>query len=332
MKSICYRFFLFLTCLWASFPAFSEWQPEVVIGGKLGTILYVPSTPPKLAGKRALMVSLHGCNQTNAAFHEGANWTGVAARYGMVVALPESSGEGKYGKIGCWNFFAGMDMSRTSSDAKYLLDLVGALLHDSNLNIDPAQVYITGISSGGAIVASLACLAPEVFAGAGVSAATPPGADGTVINKVSMLVFQGVSNCRILSNKDGAKAESWLSSQIHNTICGSLDVRVSPQWCERVSDIMATTYGESTNITDCSGGKNTADLSEGSVLKTFCDANGPRVSSIMVEGLGHAWSSGAGSSAGGAYFDFTHIDYPAYVTEFFFKNNRRVERKKTNKR
>lgn len=329
MTTIFNRTFLLLICLWASLPAFSEWQPQVVIGGKLDTILYVPSTPPALAGKRALMVSLHGCMQTNEQFHEGSNWTDVAARYGMVVALPESSGEGKFGKYACWNFPVGMDMSRTSSDAKYVLDLVDALLHDSSLNIDPAQVYLTGISSGGAMAASLTCLAPEVFAGVGVAAATPPGADGGVIDKVNMSVFQGVSNCRILSNKNGAKAQSWLGSQIHTTICGSLDVKVSPAWCDRVSDVMATTYGETTTIRDCSGGEGTADISEGSVLKTFCDADGPRGSSLVVEGLGHAWSSGADSSGGGPYFDFTHIDYQVYVTNFFFKHNRRVVREKT---
>ncbi len=332
MKKTLYFIFLLLICSWTPWPVLAAWQPEVVIGGKLSTILYVPSTPPVLAGKRALMVSLHGCRQTNELFHEGTNWSAVAERYGMVVALPESSGEGKYGKLGCWNFMVGLGMSRTSSDAKYLLDLVEGLLEDSKLNIDPAQVYITGISSGGAMVSSLACLAPEVFAGAGVSAGTPPGADGAVIDKVNMLVFEGVSNCRALSNKEGAKAQPWLSSQIHSTICGSLDVRVSPLWCERVSDIMATTYGESTLIRDCSGGKNTADLFEGSVLKTYCDRSGPRASSIMVKGLGHAWSGGAGSSGGGVNFDHTHIDYQAYVTDFFFKNNRRVVRDGASKR
>lgn len=322
-KNLC-RIFLIVIFLSGSSPAFSAWQPEAVIGGKLKTILYVPSTPPALAGKRALMVSLHGCSQTNELFHENTNWSGVAARYGMVVALPESSGEGVHGQYACWNFQVGMDMNRTSSDAKYVLDLVESLLKKKELNIDPAQVYITGLSSGGALVASLACLAPEVFAGAGVSAATPPGADGTKIDKIYMSISQGVSNCLALSNKDGAVGGPWLNSQIHSTICGSIDETVSPDWCDRVSDIMAMTYGEGAAIRDCSGGKNPIDISGDGVANTFCDADGPRSSNILVKGMAHAWSGGPDSSGDGAYFDHTHVDYQAYVTDFFFKNNRRV--------
>ena len=41
-------------------------------------------------------------------------------------------------------------------------------------------------------------------------------------------------------------------------------------------------------------------------------------------GLGHNWPAGAGS--GGSYISANSIDYPAYVTEFFFDNNRRVDR------
>ncbi len=327
MKVILCRIFLSLICLCGSLPAFSAWQPKAVIGGKLSTILYVPSTPPVLAGKRALMVSLHGCGQSNELFHENTNWSGVAARYGMVVAIPNSSGEGIYGKFACWNFPVGMNMSRTQSDAKYVLDMVEALLQDSSLNIDPAQVYISGLSSGGALVSSLACLAPEVFAGAGVSAATPPGADGKIIDKVYMSISQGVSNCKVLSNKDGAKAQSWLNSQMHSAICGSLDERVSPDWCGRVSDIMAATYGESASIRDCSGGDNPVAIQGGGVVNTFCDEDGPRSSNLIVNGMGHAWSGGTGSSGEGNNFDHSHVDYQEYVTAFFFKNNRRVVKK-----
>lgn len=319
--------FLSLSGLCLALPVYSDWQTETVIGGKLNTILYVPSTPPVLAGKRALMVSLHGCKQNNELFQQGTQWPSVAEEYGMVVALPDSSGEGTYGAYGCWNFAVGMETSRTSSDAKYLLDLVKALLQDSKLNIDPSQVYITGLSSGGAIVATIACLAPEVFAGAGVSAATPPGSYGKSIGKVDMSVSQGVNNCKTLSNKDGAKAQAWLNSQIHSSICGSLDDRVDPDWCGRLSDIMAAIYAEGANIHDCSGGDNPAKISGEGRVNTFCDAHGPRSSNIMVDGMGHAWSSGPDSSGGGINFDHEHVNYQEYVTEFFFKNNRRVERK-----
>ncbi|MFL0799796.1 MAG: PHB depolymerase family esterase [Agarilytica sp.] len=302
----------------------AAWQSETVIGGKLNTILYVPTTTPLLSNKRALMVSLPGCGQTNEQLKEGANWPSTADAYGMVVALPDPSREGSYGGLGCWNFHVGMSMSRNSSDAKYILNLVDALLNNTSLNIDPTQVYLSGLSSGGGMTASLACLAPEVFAGAGVNAGPGPGSNGQSLNSANISVNQGVSNCKTLSNKDGANSQSSLYTQIHSTICGANDTTVAPVWCDRVSDIMAATYDEDTPVSDCSGGSNPTSISGGGVVNTFCDADGPRSSNIIVTGMGHAWPAGPGSSGGGNYVDHTHVNYPEYVTAFFFDNNRRV--------
>lgn len=308
----------------ASFQASAGWQSETVIGGKLQTILYVPDTAPQLAGKRALMISMHGCGQTNDEFKQGANWPAQADAYGMVIALPQAAGEGTYGGLGCWNFHVGMNMSRTSSDAKYLLDMVDALIADSSLNIDPNQVYITGLSSGGGMAASIGCLAPDVFAGVGVNAGPGPGSNGVSLSSPDISVSQGVSNCNTLSNKNGANAQSHLYTQVHNSICGSSDGTVSPNWCHRVSDIMAATYDQDTSVSDCSGGDNPTSITGSGTATTWCDSEGPRSSKIIVNGMGHAWPAGPGSSGGGSYIDHSHVNYPEYITAFFFDNNRRV--------
>ncbi len=315
---------LAIVSLCLSITAHAGWQSETTIGGKLKTILYVPTTAPVLSGKRALMISLPGCGQTNEQLQTGANWPSTADSYGMVVALPDPSREGSYGGLGCWNFHVGMSMSRNSSDAKYLLALVDDLLGDASLNIDPTQVYITGLSSGGGMVASIACLAPEVFAGAGSNAGPGPGSNGQSNSSPNISISQGVSNCKSLSNKDGANAQSSLYTQVHSTVCGANDGTVGPAWCDRLSDIMAATYGEDTAVNDCSGGANPTSIPGNGSVNTFCDSDGPRNSNIIVGGMGHAWPAGPGSSGGGSYVDHTHVNYPEYVTEFFFDNNRRV--------
>ncbi|MFL0798157.1 MAG: PHB depolymerase family esterase [Cellvibrionaceae bacterium] len=315
---------LALACLGLSSVAEAGWQSETVIGGKLNTILYVPTTAPALAGKRALMVSLHGCAQGNDDYQSGANWQATADAYGMVVALPDASKEGTYGSLRCWNFHVGMNMSRTSSDAKYLLDMVDELLDDTSLNIDPDQVYITGLSSGGGMTASMGCLAPEVFAGVGVNAGPGPGSDGQSNTNPNISIPQGVINCETLSNKNNANSQSHLYTQVHNTICGSTDGTVVPEWCDRLSDIMAATYDEDTPVSDCSGGSNPTSIPGNGTVNTFCDAGGPRSSNIIVQGMGHAWPAGQGSSGSSNYIDHSHVNYPEYVTAFFFDNNRRV--------
>ena len=62
------------------------WDSEHLAG--MNVELYAPTTPPLLGGKRALMVSLHGCLQTAQSYKKAGNWEKTADQYGMVVALP----------------------------------------------------------------------------------------------------------------------------------------------------------------------------------------------------------------------------------------------------
>ncbi|MFL0798160.1 MAG: PHB depolymerase family esterase [Cellvibrionaceae bacterium] len=319
---------LLVGALMTSSLADAAWQNngnEYDIGG-LDTFLYVPTTVPALNNKRALMISMHGCSQPNNDFYQGAGWPPVADQYGMVVALPQASGEGLYGSLlKCWNFHVGMNMSRNSSDAKYLLDLVDELLADSSLNIDPNQVYITGLSSGAGMTNTIGCLAPDVFAGVGVNAGPAPGSGGTDLSIPGISVSQGESNCETLSNKNGANAQSHLYTQLHNQVHGTSDGSVSPNHAHRNADIAVAVYDDDTSITQCGTGTipgaqsgNHGDLTE------WCDIQGPRVSKILVNGMGHAWPAGNNSSGGGNYIDHAHINYPEWIAAWFFANNRRV--------
>lgn len=299
---------------------------ETDIGG-LDTFVYVPTSAPALEGKRALMVSMHGCSQPNDDFKTGAGWPPVADQYGMVIALPQAAGEGSYGWLGCWNFHTGMNSSRNSSDQKYLIDMVNELLADSSLNIDPNQVYLTGLSSGAGMTNQMGCLAPDVFAGVGVNAGPAPGSDGASgdLSNPAISVSKGESNCETLSNKNGYNNKAHLYTQLHNEVHGTEDGSVSPAHADRNADIAVAVYNDDTSISQCGTGTisgaqsgNHGDLTE------WCDSDGPRVSKILVNGMGHAWPAGDNSSGGGNYIDHNHINYPEWITAWFFENNRRV--------
>jgi len=299
---------------------------EQTIGG-LQTFVYEPTSAPLLNEKRALMVSLHGCAQPNDDFKAGAGWPPLADEYGMVVALPQAAGEGMYGMLmGCWNFHGGMNTNRDASDAKYLTDLVAELLADSSLNIDPKQVYLTGLSSGAGMTNTESCIAPDIFAGVGVNAGPAPGSAGSDLSTPGISISQGKSNCETLANQDGYNNQSALYTQIWNTVHGTNDGSVSPAHADRNADIAVAVYNEDTPISQCGTGTiagastgNHGDLTE------WCDSEGPRVSKILVNGMGHAWPAGNDSSGGGSYIDHNHINYPEWITAWFFDNNRRVE-------
>jgi poly(3-hydroxybutyrate) depolymerase len=58
----------------------------------------------------------------------------------------------------------------------------------------------------------------------------------------------------------------------------------------------------------------------------YTDSNGKlRTSEIVVTGMGHAWPAGAGGQNSN-YVDATKVNYPAFVMDFWFRNNLRVAR------
>ncbi len=295
-----------------------SWRSETRVGGKLKTHVYVPDSTSMINEKRALMVSMHGCGQTHDQFKTGANWPNAAEEYGMVVALPLASKEGLYGALlGCWNFHVGMNAARSKTDAKYLIDMVNALLSDASLNIDPDQVYITGLSSGAGMTNQMACLAPDIFAGAGVNAGPAPGSNGTDLQFLGISVSKGKDNCEKLAGS----FKNDLYTQVYNNVHGTSDALVNKNHAQRNTDIFVEVYeAGGTTITACSSGSIAGSGDE----DVYCDDQGPRLSRVMVNGMGHAWPAGPGSFGGGSYINHNKVNYPNYIAKFFTDNNRRA--------
>ncbi|WP_432971434.1 extracellular catalytic domain type 1 short-chain-length polyhydroxyalkanoate depolymerase [Dactylosporangium sp. CA-233914] len=298
--------------------AAGAWTSETIAG--MNVRVYTPSTPGLLAGKRALMISLHGCVQTNANLQSGANWASTADQYGMVVALPAAPNGGVI--LGCWDYY---DTNHSSSNpARHdddLLNLVSAMLARTALNLDPNQVYISGLSSGGGETMVMGCLAPDVFAGIGINAGPTVGTTSGQISSVATNQSTGTSVCKQFAGSHTAG----FSTQLTSVIYGSNDTTVAPGYDTLDAQIMAGIYGANTTSTfSLSGLAGTNTAGSGTL---YSDAQGPRVSLIQNTNLGHNWPAGA--QPGGSYISTNSINYPAYLTNFLFTNNRRVDRSTT---
>lgn len=285
--------------------------------GGMTTQLYVPSTAPTIGTGRALMVNLHGCVQTSANLRDGGNWTATADARGMVVAIPAAPNGGVL--LGCWDYYdSNHSRNSPSRHDDNLLQLVSDLLADPALDIDPDQVYLSGLSSGGGETMVMGCLAPDVFAGIGINAGPSVGTTSGQIGSVAVTQSQVTNTCRTFAGT----ASPGFDSQVTSVIYGSNDTTVAPGYNTLNAQVMAGIYGAgSSSSFSLSGlaGNNTA----GSGTQ-WSDASGPRVSLIQNTGMGHNWPAGGGP--GGSYITTNSIDYPAYVTDFFFANNRRVQR------
>ncbi|WP_226900280.1 extracellular catalytic domain type 1 short-chain-length polyhydroxyalkanoate depolymerase [Nonomuraea phyllanthi] len=296
-------------------PASGAWSSRSA--GGMTTQLYVPDTAPELGAGRALMVNLHGCVQTSTALRDGGNWAATADEHGMVVAIPAAPNGGVL--LGCWDYYDS-NHSRTSPSRHddNLLQLVEDLLADASLGIDPDQVYLTGLSSGGGETMVMGCLAPDVFAGVGINAGPSVGTSSGQISSVSVSQAQVTNTCRTFSGS----TSSAFGTQLTSVIYGSNDTTVAPGYNTLNAQVMAGIYGAGSQSSFSLAGLAGNNTSGSGTL--WSDGDGPRVSLIQNTGMGHNWPAGGGS--GGSYITTNSINYPAYVTDFFFDNNRRVDR------
>ena len=284
------------------------WQNSLTLGGFNKVHVYTPDSVSSIGTGRALLIVLHGCTQSIDAF-KTAKLETAAEEFGMVVAVPDAMNKAGFG---CWSYFQG-SQSRTAGDYRNLIALANALSADAARDIDPAQVYIAGLSSGAAFANTAACLAPDVFAGVGVSAG--PSILTSSNGAIGPCEFADVeSRCRTLAGSFASHFET----QIASIAQGDADTTVNLCYNRQNADGMAALYGAQPLP-----GSTLMSEGTGHSAEEFRWQDG-RVSMLWFNGLGHAWSGGAGAS--GSFIGSQSINYARFLGQFFAENNRRVDR------
>ncbi len=302
-----------------AWSANQTWAADSVNGGSLSGYFYWPATQPTLGGKRALVLVLHGCGMTalgdviDSTADRGFNWKPVADQYGAIILAPNATGS-VYGAH-CWDY-ANTNHNRSSGHDAILLNLINRFVTNSQYAIDPNQVYVTGLSSGGGETMVLGCMAPEIFAGVGINAGPPPGTTTGQIGAVpsGYTATTAANKCKALA---GTNAGAF-ATQIASVIWGTSDFTVAQAYGPMDAAAMRIAYGgtftKGAASTVATGGTNTP----------YTDANGKlRTSEISVASMGHAWPAGAGGQNAN-YVTSTKVNYPAFLMDFWFKNNLRA--------
>jgi poly(3-hydroxybutyrate) depolymerase len=295
------------------------WAADNVNGGNLTGFYYWPATQPTYPnGKRALVLVLHGCAQTAAndvidGADGGYNWKAAADKYGAVILAPNATGNvsGQH----CWDY-SRTNHSRSTGHEYVLLDLVNRFVTNSQYDIDPNQVYVTGLSSGGGETLVLGCIAPDIFAGFGDNAGPVLGTTTLQIGSVPSGVTASTvaSQCRSLAGSYASK----FSTQIAGDVWGTSDFIVAQGYGPMTSAAMRIVYGG----TFTRGA--TQSIAGGGTNTPYTDSNGKvRTHEISVSGMSHAWPAGPGGQ-GSNYVDNSHINYPMFLMDFWFKNNLRA--------
>ena len=175
----------------AAAPAETEAVPEQWTDGSFThqgrTLAYKLYVPPSVAGsgiaQRPLVLMLHGCTQDPADFAAGTQMNTLARELGVVVLYPAQTQHANAQR--CWNWFKPQHQQRGRGEPALLVALTESVMADKH--VDPARVYVAGLSAGGAMADILGRCYPDVFAGVGVHSGLPSGAATDVMGALSVM-------------------------------------------------------------------------------------------------------------------------------------------------
>jgi polyhydroxybutyrate depolymerase len=156
-------------------------------------LLYVPASYDP-AAPTPLVLSLHGFASGPVNQMEVSQWNELADERGFIVAYPSGTGFPKR-----WNTSG----EGGADDVAFLSDLIDAL--SEQYNVDPQRVYVNGLSNGGGMSNTLACLRPERIAAIGsvAGAYTEPAGGCNPARPVPVIAFHGTDD-RIVPYAGGA--------------------------------------------------------------------------------------------------------------------------------
>ncbi|MGZ3275523.1 MAG: extracellular catalytic domain type 1 short-chain-length polyhydroxyalkanoate depolymerase [Caulobacteraceae bacterium] len=163
--------------------------------GQLKMLLYAPSD---LAAGRPLVVVLHGCTQTAEGYARGAGWLTLADRFGFALVCPQQQKANNPNL--CFNWFEAGDTRRGAGEAASIRNMVDTAAR--RLGTDRTQIFVTGLSAGGAMASALLAAYPDVFAGGGIVAGLPYG------------VAQGMSQAFTVMFQDSAASAEDLGARV----------------------------------------------------------------------------------------------------------------------
>jgi poly(hydroxyalkanoate) depolymerase family esterase len=265
-----------------------------------GTRSYKLYVPAKCERPHGLIVMLHGCKQNPDDFAVGTNMNLVADPHGLLVAYPRQPCSAN--AASCWNWFDRGHQSRDAGEPAIIAGITQALM--SEFGLERPNVYVAGLSAGGAMAAVMVETYPELYAAVGIHSGIAYGAADDL-----MSAYSAMRGATASSHGNGSR-DPYRPRVRTIVFQGGVDHTVDRSNAAR---IVAAASGEITLGTEEILGRSAGGRTY--TRKILSDAAGNAlVEYWLIDGSGHAW---AGGSPAGSYTDPQGPDASAEIVRFF---------------
>ena len=264
--------------------------------------LYIPTT---YSGQPLpLVVMLHGCTQTPDDLANGTRMNGLAEERQCLVLYPEQTRAANPSR--CWNWFKRGDQRRDQGEPAILAGMTREVMN--RYRIDPAKVYVAGLSAGGAMAAVLGAAYPELYAAVGVHSGLACGSAHDLPS--AFAAMRGMMAGR--NSESTPRAPATPTIVFH----GDRDKTVHPRNGEQVVSRSVEQNGASRADTSTERGE--VPGGHAYTRTVHRDSTGRVVLEYwLVHGGGHAWFGG---SPHGSYVDPKGPDAAREMIRFFYQS------------
>lgn len=242
-----------------------------------------------------LVVMLHGCTQNADDFAAGTRMNALAERHRLIVVYPNQAQAANHSL--CWNWFKPADQQRDLGEPSLIAGITREVM--ARYRVDPARVYVAGLSAGGAMADIMLNTSPELYAA------------GCVHSGLAYRSAKDLPSALAAMKGGRAGRQRMLAAPQRPLIVfhGDADATVHPS---NAAALMAP-FGAPTARVD-EAPRTAGTRRRGCTVQKSVSADGVDAEYWSIHGAPHAW---AGGDARGSYTDPAGPDATAEMLRFF---------------